>query len=156
MLRTFFSFALAFVIVASAASPAFSLSPSMESGPLTAVRNKSQFPQEGEMINFHGFPVDKNSIRSDFGPINLGDLPYNGKHSRTLVYGSGDTAALAGSAHMIGFGGGGQSQPLLGVAVSQSPLPTDLGFSYAADSPLQFDFEFPEDQVPFDAGRYSG
>ncbi|HEV8387079.1 MAG TPA: S8 family serine peptidase [Nitrososphaera sp.] len=156
MLRTFLSIALAIVMVTSVASPAFSLSPSLESGPLTALRNKPQLPQKGDIINFNGFPVDKNAIRSDFGFINLGDLPYNGKPSRTLVYGSGDTAALASNAHVIGFGGGSQSQPMLGVAVSESPLPSNLGFSYSADSPLQFDFEFPDDQVPFDAGRYSG
>src|SRR6185503_10995544 len=156
MLRTFLSIALAIVMVTSVASPAFSLSPSTESGPLTALRNKSQLLLEGDIINFHGFSVDKNAIRSDFGFINLGDLPYNGKPSRTLVYGSGDTAALARNAHVIGFGGGSQSHPMLGVAVSESPLPSNLGFSYSADSPLQFDFEFPEDQVPFDAGRYSG
>ena len=156
MLRTFLSVALAFVIVASVASPAFPLSPSMESGPLTALRNKSQLPLDGDTIDFNGFPVDKNSVKSDFGFINFGEMPYNGRHSRTLVYGMGNTAALAGNAHVIGFGGGGPSQPLLGVAVSQSPLPSNLGFSYSADSPLQFDFEFPEDQAPFDAGRYSG
>ncbi|HJS82579.1 MAG TPA: hypothetical protein VJ742_07055, partial [Nitrososphaera sp.] len=93
MPRTFFSVALLVVLVASAAIPAFSLSPSMESGPLTSLKNKVQIPPEGDMVSVNGFPVDRNAIKTDFGFINLGDMPYNGKHSRTLVHGSGNTAA---------------------------------------------------------------
>jgi hypothetical protein len=107
------------------------------------------------MVSVNGFPVDRNAIKTDFGFINLGDMPYNGKHSRTLVHGSGNTAALADNSHLISLGGGGPSEPFLGVAVSQSPLPSNLGFSYSADSPLQFDFETP-DEIHFDAGRFSG
>lgn len=156
MFRTLLALALAIALLGSIASPAFSLSPSMESGPLTAIRHSQQISEASDIINFHGFPVDRNSIRSDFGPLNLGDLSYNGKHSRTLVHGSGDIASLADNAHIVGFGGGGQSQPMLGVAVSQSPLPNNLGFSYSADSPLQYDFEAPDEQPHLDDGRFSG
>jgi hypothetical protein len=119
------------------------------------MRHNQDVAPEGDLISFHGFTVDKNTIRSDFGPINLGDLSYNGKHSRTLVHGSGNFGALAGSAHVIGFGGS-SSQPMLGVAVSQSPLPSNLGFSYSTDSPMQYDFEISEAQPQLEEGRFSG
>ena len=101
MLRTVFALALAIALLSSLASPAFSLPPSMESGPLTAFRHNQQVPSDSDLVNFHGFAVDKNSIRSDFGPISLGDLSYNGKHSRTLVHGSGNFGALVDNAHFI-------------------------------------------------------
>ncbi len=158
MLRTFLSLVLVILMLGSIASPSFSLPLSSESGPLSSLRSSSQdqFPDSGNTVSIHGFRADKSAVTSDFGFINLGDMPYNGEHSRTLVYGSGNTEALASSAHVIGFGGGGQSQPMLGVAVSKSPLPSNLGFSYSTDSPLQFDFEVPDEPIPFDAGRYSG
>ena len=159
MLRTFFSAALAFVLVASLAFPAFSLSPSAESGPLTAPRNDapSSIVPESEIFNFNGFPADKRLVTSDFGVLNLGELRYNGEPSRTLVYGAGDAEALSGNAKVIGLGGGaGPSQAMLGIAISDTPLPSNLGFSYSVDSPLQFDLEYPGDDRSLDEGRYSG
>jgi hypothetical protein len=157
MLHTFLSAALAALMIASLVSPAFSLPQYIESGPITAQKNNPITVSEQDIVSFHGFPLDKNSIISDFGAIDLGPMPYNGKHSRTLVHGMGDTAALAANARVIGIGGGGPSQPLLGIAVSQSPLPSDLGFSYSVDSPLQFDSAHASgDAAQFDTGRFSG
>lgn len=122
-------------------APAYALSVS-ESGPLTSYLKKANPLLEGldEVISFNGFAVDRNAIRPHLdGFIDLGVMEYNGNPSRTLVYGSGNIAGLSNSAHVIGFGGGGPGQPLLGIAVSQSPLPSNLGFSYSTDSPLQFD-----------------
>ncbi|HEX2014727.1 MAG TPA: S8 family serine peptidase [Nitrososphaera sp.] len=152
-----------FLIVASVASaPAYSFIGSIsESGPLTSLLNRSGGELLGskDIISINGFPVDRNSVRPDFGGfINLGKMEYNGSPSRTLVYGHGNVAALSKNAYVIGFGGGGIGQPLLGVAVSESPLPTNLGFSYSTDSPLQFDQLLPPDNV-YDAnmtGRLSG
>lgn len=149
-----------FLIISSAAAvPAFSLV--SESGPLTAYSKMSSpnLKESEDVISIHGFSVDKDSVRPDFGGIiDLGDLPYNGNPSRTLVYGSGNVGALSDNAHVIGLGGGGQSQPFLGVAVSDSPLPSNLGFSYSADSPLQFDqLQLPDDTYAVNmTGRLSG
>jgi hypothetical protein len=105
---------------------------------------------QGDTVNINGVPVERSAIRSDFGAINLGKLDYNGNIGRTLVWGSGDAAALAGN-RVIGLGGSMQpGQPLLAVTVSQSPLPFMPGFSSAPDSPLQFD------SVSIDPGRLSG
>src|SRR5437867_5906782 len=148
MLRSPFCLTLVFLILASILVPAYSL-PIKESGPLTAFSNNSLPNPEGAdayMVDVNGVQVDKNAIRTDFGPIDLGKLGYNGNVGRTLVYGSGNVAALGNNAHVVGLGGStANGQPLLGVAVSQSPLPSAPGFSYAADSPLQFDFS--ADQV---------
>jgi subtilisin family serine protease len=152
MLRTVFTAALVLLVIASAATtPAYSLAGAVtEAGPLTSYLDRAapRLQSAEDVINIHGFAVDKKSAQPDFGGIiDLGELRYNGNPSRTLVYGSGNLAALSSNAHVIGFGGGsstGASQPLLGVAVSESPLPSNLGFSYATDSPLQFDsFELP-------------
>jgi hypothetical protein len=154
MLRSVFCIALLFLITASAlVAPAYSLLP--ESGPLTAFSNKSlPYPEGADVVTVNGLPVDRNAIKTDFELIDLGELEYNGSPGRTLVYGSGNVAALGNSAHFVGFGGSIENgQPLLGVAVSQSPLPSSLGFSYAPDSPLQFDFN--EDQIG-SPGRLSG
>lgn len=63
-------------------------------------------------------------------------------------------AALGGSAHVVGLGGSMESgQPLLGVAVSQLSLPSNLGFSHAPDPPLQFDFD---ENIVGGVGRLSG
>jgi len=142
MLRTLFSFVLLFLITASAlAVPAFSLSFD-ESGPLTSFPARTApYLQGADTISINGFPVDRNAVKPDFGGfIDLGEMKYNGNPSRALVYGSGNVAALGNSAKVIGLGGSMQSgQPLLGMAVSKTPLPSNLGFSYSVDSPLQFD-----------------
>jgi hypothetical protein len=156
MLRTLFSLILLFLILASAvAVPAFSLSFN-ESGLLTSFPGKAApYPQGADTVNINGFVVDKNAVRPDFGGfVNLGELKYNGNPSRALVYGSGNIAALGGSAHVVGLGGSMQNgQPLLGMAVSKTPLPSNLGFSYSVDSPLQFD-SLPEGAA--DPGRFLG
>src|SRR5581483_2603167 len=142
MLRALFSFVLLFLILASAlVAPAFSLSFN-ESGPLTSFPAKAApYLQGADTVSIDGFAVDKNAAKPDFGGfIKLGDLKYNGNPSRTLVYGSGNVAALSNNAHVVGLGGSAQSgQPFLGMAVSKAPLPSNLGFSYSMDSPLQFD-----------------
>ena len=155
MFRSAFCLALLFLITASALLvPAYSLLPS-ESGPLTAFFNKSlPYPEGADVVDVNGLPVDRNAVKTDFDFIDLGELEYNGNVGRTLVFGSGNTAALQNSAHVTGLGGSAASgQPLLGVAVSQSPLPQNLGFSYALDSPLQFDFDVDQIGSP---GRLSG
>lgn len=174
MLRTALSVTVLFVLLSSAATTIFTYSafasstypvPIAESGPLTSYQKMSmpylQELDKEEIVSIGGFAVKKQgSIRPDFGGIiDLGEMAYNGNPSRTLVYGSGNAAALAGSARVIGFGGGpgkegdvfsgsqqmASSQPLLGVAISKSPLPRDLGFSYFPDLPLQFDeLQLPE------------
>ena len=139
----------------------------IESGPLnSSIRNNSSVTLDGDAtVNINGFETDRNAVVSDFGPIKLGNLEYNGKQSRTLVYGSGNIGALAsssnsgGGARIVSFGGGGDSQPFLGMAISDSPLPSNLGFSYSTDSPLQFDSSpdyYSVNPAQFDAGRYSG
>jgi subtilisin family serine protease len=154
MLRSAFCLTLVFLITASVLVPAYSL-PVRESGPLAAFSNKSLPYQEGaDTVAVNGLQVDKNAIRTDFGPIDLGKLEYNDNVGRTLIYGSGNAVALGNDAHVVGLGGSvGSGQSLLGVAVSQSPLPSNSGFSYAADAPLQFDFS--EDQAA-SPGRLSG
>lgn len=151
MLRSAFCLALLFLISASALiAPAFSL-PVRESGPLNAF--SLSYPQHAGMAAVNGLPVDR-EIKTDFGAIDLGEIGYNGSPGRTLVYGSGNVAALGNSAHVVGLGGSmDNGQPILGLAVSQYPLPSHLGFSYMADSPLQFDFA--QDQVS-SPGRLSG
>src|SRR6185436_2433997 len=141
MLRTLFSLALLFLIITSVvAMPAFSLSFD-ESGPLTSFPGiAAPYLQGTDTVNINGFAIDKNAVKPDFGVINLGELKYNGNPGRALVYGSGNVAALGSSAHVVGLGGSMQNgQPLLGMAVSKTPLPSNLGFTYSADSPLQFD-----------------
>jgi hypothetical protein len=143
MLCTLFSLALLFLIVTSAVVvPAFSLSFN-ESGPLTSfpIKAAPYLQSSSDTVNMYGFAVDKNAVKPDFGGfISLGELKYNGNPSRALVYGSGNVAALGSSAHVVGLGGSMQNgQPLLGMTVSNTPLPSNLGFSYSIDSPLQFD-----------------
>lgn len=152
MLRSAFCLALLFLIAASSLLvPAYSLLP-RESGPLSALK-PMPYPEGADVVTVNGLPVDRNAIKTDFEFIDLGKLEYNGSPGRTLVYGSGNVAALGNSAQVVSLGGSVENgQPLLGVAVSQSPLPSSLGFSYAADSPLQFDFE---DQIS-NPGRLSG
>jgi hypothetical protein len=155
MLRTLVSLALLFLITFSALlAPAYSLSV-RESGPLAAFSGRSNPPvQDTDRVTIGSFTVDRNSVETDFGIIDLGQLQYNGDFGRTLFYGSGNVAALSKSAQVVSIGGQAQNdQPLLGVAISKSPLPSNLGFSYSVDSPLQFDFE-PNDVAP--AGRLSG
>jgi hypothetical protein len=157
MLRNAFCLALLFLITASLLVPvaAYSL-PVKESGPLTSLSNKSPPPylKGDDIVTVNGLSVDKNAVKTDFGAIDLGKIEYNGNVGRTLIYGSGNIAALGKSAHVVSLGGSTQNgQPLLGVAVSQTPLPSNLGYSYAADSPLQFDFR--EDQIG-NPGRFSG
>jgi hypothetical protein len=149
MLRSAFCLGLLFLLSASAlAAPAYSLTVK-ESGPLTDF--KLQYPQAADMPVI-GSPADT-EIRTDFGAIDLGEMEYNGSPGRTLIYGSGNLAALGSRAHVVGLGGSMESgQPLLGVVVSQSPLPSHPGFSYMADSPLQFDFSEDVDNI----GRLSG
>lgn len=135
--------------------PAYSLSFN-EAGPLTSIPNwMTPFQQRSDSTaTINGIVVDRNLIQSDFGYVDLGDVGYNGNLGRTLVYGSGNIAALGRNAHVVGLGGSLQnSQSFLGVAVSSSPLPSNLGFSYAADSPLQFDFNKAQVDSP---GRLSG
>ncbi|HEX2557679.1 MAG TPA: S8 family serine peptidase, partial [Nitrososphaera sp.] len=113
-----------------------------ESGPLTSFPGKAApHLQDTGTGNINGFAVDKNAIKPDFGGIiNLGEMKYNGNPSRALVYGSGNVGALGNSARIVGLGGSMQDgQPLLGMAVSKTPLPSNIGFSYSVDSPLQFD-----------------
>jgi hypothetical protein len=111
-------------------------------------------PEGADIVTVNGLPVDKNAIKTDFGSIDLGELEYNGNTGRTLVYGSGNVAALGSSAHVVSLGCSMKDgQPLLGVAVSESPLPSSLGFSYAADPPLQFDFDEEQASNP---GRLLG
>jgi len=147
MLRGVFCLVLVFLITASAlVAPAYSLA--LESGPLVA----KPLPQGIEMPAVNGQPSNR-EVMTDFGAIDLGEIEYNGKVGRTLVFGSGNVAALGNKAHVVGFGGSMESgQPLLGLATSQSPLPANLGFSYIADSPLQFDLARSVDS----AGRLSG
>lgn len=153
MLRTAFCLALLFLITASSLlASAYSLLP-RESGPLTGFR-PMPYTEGADTVTINGLPVDRNAIKTDFEFIDLGELEYNGNVGRTLVYGSGNVAALGKSAHVVGLGGSMENgRPLLGVAVSQSPLPSNLGFSYAPDPLLQFDFN--EDQIG-DPGRFSG
>ncbi len=158
MPRSAFCLVLLFLITtASLAVPAAYSLPIRESGPLTSLFSKSlPYLKGDDIVTVNGLPVDKNAIKTDFGAIDLGRMEYNGNVGRTLVYGSGNIAALGKSAHVVSFGGSTQQysqQRLLGVAVSQSPLPQNLGFSYAADSPLQFDYR--EDQIG-SPGRLSG
>jgi hypothetical protein len=152
MLRSAFCLALLFLIVASAlVTPAYSLTVK-ESGPLTGFSHS--LPTMHDAITVNGLSVDRSAIKTDFGAIDLGEMKYNGNPGRTLVYGSGNVAALGSSARVVGLGGSMESgQPLLAVAVSDSLLPSSLGFSYAGDSPLQFDFD--RDQAG-DPGRLSG
>lgn len=160
MLRTVIALIIISLISASVTvAPAYSLSIS-ESGPLTNYLKKANplLQASDQVISVNGFPVDRSSIRQDFGVLDFGTMEYNGNPSRTLVYGSGNVAALSNSAHFIGFGGGRAGEPLLGVAVSQSPLPSNLGFSYSADSPVQLD-QLPSAGNPSTAsitGRLSG
>jgi subtilisin family serine protease len=144
--------ALLLLISTSLLVPAYSIS-LKESGPLTAF-SKSLPNLGADMITTNPLQFDKNAIRTDFGVIHLGKMEYNGDPGRTLVYGSGNVAALANRAHVVGLGGSMENgQPFMGVAVSQSPPPSNLGFSYAADSRLQFDFG--KDQIG-GPGRLSG
>ena len=153
MLRSVFCLALLLLITSSLLVPAYSLSVK-ESGPLTAFSKPLPNLEAGNMMTANGLHADKNAIRTDFGVIDLGKMEYNGSPGRTLVFGSGNIAALANSAHVVGLGGSMKNgQPLVGVAISQSPPPSNLGFSYAADSPLQFDFS--KDQIG-NPGRLSG
>ncbi|HEY7506467.1 MAG TPA: hypothetical protein VH621_02575, partial [Nitrososphaera sp.] len=159
MLRTVLALLILSLISASViVAPAYSLSIS-ESGPLTSYLKKAEPFLQGsdQVINVNGFPVDRSLITHDFGGVlELGEMQYNGNPSRTLVYGSGNVAGLSKNGHFIGFGGAGQS--LLGISVSQSPPPSSLGFSYAADSPVQFDQLPPagNPSTPDIAGRLSG
>jgi len=152
MLRSLFCLALLFLIAASLLVPAYSLQV-RESGTLTGF--KSLPPLQGaDMVTINGLAVDSNLIKTDFGAIDLGEMKYNSNAGRTLVYGSGHVAALGRNTHVVGLGGSMENgQPFLGVAVSESPLPSHLGFSYAADPPLQFDFN--DEQVD-NPGRLSG
>ena len=153
MLGSVFCLALFLLITTSLLVPAYSLSVK-ESGPLTASSKSLPYLEGADFIATNGLNADKNTIRTDFGVIDLSKIEYNGSPGRTLVYGSGNVAALANSAHVVGFGGSMKNgQPLMGVAISQSPPPSNLGFSYAADSPLQFDFN--KDQIG-SPGRLSG
>jgi subtilase family protein len=155
MHRPLFTFALILLIAASSVIPAYSLSFN-ESGPLTSIPNWMKPYQQGldTTATINGIAFDKSMIQSDFGFINLGDLEHNRDLGRTLVYGSGDIQALGRNVHVVGLGGSLQnSHSFLGVAVSSSPLPSNLGFSYAADSPLQFDFDEEQTNSP---GRLSG
>ncbi len=161
MLRTVLALLILSLISASAAvAPVYSLSIS-ESGPLTSYLKKAKALLEvsDQVINVNGFPVDRGLITQDFGGIlDLGKMEYNGNPSRTLVYGTGNVAGLSKSGQFIGFGGGAAGQPLLGISVSQSPLPSNLGFSYSADSPVQFDQLPPtgNPSTPDTTGRLSG
>ena len=66
-----------FLITASILVPAYSL-PVRESGPLNAFSNKSlPYPEGADTVAVNGLQVDKNAIRTDFGPIDLGKLEYN-------------------------------------------------------------------------------
>jgi len=142
MLRSVFCLALLFLIAASALVVPASSFLAKESGPLTSFINT----EGASPVALNGLPTDNGSIRTDFQFINLGELQYNGEYGRTLVYGAGNAAALGSSARFAGFGGSMENgQPLFGVAVSKSPLPSGLGFSYAPDAPLQFDFS--KDQI---------
>lgn len=154
MLRTIFCVSLLFLVVTSILfAPAYSLV--SESGPLNAFSSKPiQYSQGTETLSIGGFKVDRNAVRSDFDFIELGELKYNGDNiGRTLVYGSGNAAALGKNAHVISFGSAQNGQPLLGVAMSESPLPSNLGFSYSPDAPLHFDFDQQQIASP---GRLSG
>ncbi|HEX7031698.1 MAG TPA: hypothetical protein VF172_01740, partial [Nitrososphaera sp.] len=152
MLRNAISIALSFLIVASSTlvAPAYSLG-IKESGPLAAFR--FQYPQvphnDGAVP---GASSTSSEIRTDFGAINLGKLEYNGNIGRTLVYGSGNVAALGNNAHFVSFGSTENGRQMLGVALSKSPLLPNSGFSYIPDSPLQFDFAPDEASNP---GRLS-
>jgi hypothetical protein len=120
MLRSVFCLALLFLITTSALLvPAYSLVPK-ESGPLTSFSGSSMpYPGGADMMTVNGLPVDKD-MKTDFDFIDLGQLQYNGNYGRTLVYGSGNVAALGSNARVAGLGGSMQNgQPLLGVAVSQ-------------------------------------
>jgi subtilisin family serine protease len=154
MLRSAFCLALLFLIATSAlAAPAYSLT-AKESGVLTGFSQSLPALQGVDTVTVNGLHVDRSGIKTDFGAIDLGEMKYNSNPGRTLIYGSGNIAALGSSAYVVGLGGSMESgQPLLGVAVSASPLPSNLGFSYAADSALQFDFD--GEQVD-SIGRLSG
>ena len=120
MLRSAFCLALLFLIFASVlVAPAYSFT-ARESGPLTAFR--LQYPQAVDVPTVG--PASGEEFRTDFGAIDLGELEYNGNPGRTLIYGSGNVGALGGSARIIGLGGSMENgQPMLGLAVSESPLP---------------------------------
>lgn len=154
MLRSASCLALLFLIATSAlAAPAYSLT-IKESGPLTGFSQSLPALQGADTVTVNGLHIDKGAIRTDFGAIDLGEMKYNSNPGRTLIYGSGNVVALGNSAYVVGIGGSMESaQPLLGVAVSESPLPSSVGFSYAADSALQFDFDGEQaDSI----GRLSG
>ena len=153
MLRNAFSIGLALLILTSSAfvAPAYSLGVK-ESGLLTTF--KLQYPQVAHNNDHVPSPGLKGSeIRTDFGAINLGKMEYNGNVGRTLVYGSGNAAALGSNAQVVSFGSTESDHQMLGVALSNSPLLPNSGFSYIPDSPLQFDFASDEASNP---GRLSG
>src|SRR2546422_9860688 len=128
------AFCLAFLhlIPASLLVPAYPLSVK-ESGPLAAFAKP--LPYLGnDMGTANGSQADKNAIRTNFGVIDLGKMEHNGSPGRTLVYGSGNVAALGNTARAVALGGSMENgQPLMGVAGSQTPLPYNLRRSCAAD-----------------------
>lgn len=115
-----------------------------------------------DTVNIFGHDVPRSAIRSDFGAINLGDelLQYNGSPGRTLVFGAGDLAPIAGNAHIVGLGGQASGGPFLGYAVSKNPLPAGTGFTYLPDMPLAFDSTLSDILAnytePLTPGRFSG
>ena len=158
---------LAAVLAVSLAAPAYSLpvnpgavsSGAAESRPLTSLPPPTQLPAL-DTVDIFGHMVPRSAIRSDFGHVNLGNdlLRYNGSPGRTLVFGKGNLASVAGSAHVVGLGQSGGS--FLGVAHSQNPLPSGTGFTYAPDLRLGFDSTIMDilDNYtgPVDPGRFSG
>jgi hypothetical protein len=114
-----------------------------------------------DTVRIFGRDIPRGAIHSDFGPLDFGDglLQYNGNPGRTLFFGAGDLDPIAGSAHVVGFGGQPRG-PFLGYAVSNNPLPAGTGFTYAPDLPLAFDettfdilADYAEQITP---GRFSG
>ncbi|HXG07358.1 MAG TPA: S8 family serine peptidase [Nitrososphaera sp.] len=122
-----------------------------ESGPFAHFR--VQYPQVSNNDDAPGASWVSSEVRTDFGAIKLGKLEYNGNIGRTLVYGSGNVAALSNNAHIVSFGYTENGQKMFGVALSKSPLLPNSGFSYLPDAPLQFDFALDDTS---NAGRLSG
>jgi len=98
MLWSAFCLALLLLITASLLVPAYSLSVK-ESGPLTAF--SKPLPYLGNDMITNGSQADKNAIRTNFGVIDLGKMEHNGSPGRTLVYGSGNVAALGNTARVV-------------------------------------------------------
>jgi hypothetical protein len=164
MVRTFFSVTLILLIVASAIAPAklpawaTTAATFNESGlikPDAAYVGPAYGP---DTVSVDGFTVDRNSIRSNFGFLDLGHLQYNGNPARTLLYGQLDPGLAAQGAHIVELGGSTErGSPFLGLAINPptSSVPTTAGPMRMPDMPLHFD-SYVSDQGRLSAASIVG